>query len=134
MEAIARPSWEVRRSLSPRAVVVCVDDDPAILRSYGRLLRNEPYDLILFDDPGKALDRIARADVDLVLSDERMPGMNGTTLLEEVARRSPRTCCALVTAYPEGRTTSARILRLIGKPWDDQDLKEAIRDLLCDRS
>jgi len=134
MAAIAPASQEIPRSSSSRAVVVCVDDDPAILRSYGRLLRNEPYDLIMFEDPEKALDRIARADVDLVLSDERMPRMNGTTLIEEVGRRSPRTCCALVTAYPECRTTSARILRLIGKPWDDQDLKEAIRDLLCDRS
>jgi response regulator RpfG family c-di-GMP phosphodiesterase len=69
-----------------------------------------------------------------VLSDERMPAMNGTAFLEEVSRRSPRTNCALVTAYPESRTTTARILRLIGKPWDDQDLKEAIRDLLCERS
>jgi response regulator RpfG family c-di-GMP phosphodiesterase len=121
-----------------RGVVVCVDDDPAILRSYGRLLRNEPYDVLTFDDPRKALAWIDRTHVDLVLTDERMPAMTGTEFLEEVNRRSPRTSAALITAFPEpgvvARNTSARILRLLAKPWDDQDLKGTIRDLLSGRS
>lgn len=120
-----------------RGVVVCVDDDPAILRAYGRLLRNEPYDVLTFDDPRKALAWIERTPVDVVLSDERMPEMTGTEFLEEVSRRSPRTSGALITAFPEpgvvARRTSARIRRLIAKPWDDQDLKGTIRELLSRR-
>lgn len=110
------------------AVVVCVDDDPAILRCYGRIFRNEPFRLLTFDDPGKALAWIEQADVDLVLSDERMPGMTGTELLEEVGRRSPGTGRLLITACPApGMGGAARVL---SKPWDDQDLRGAIRHLL----
>lgn len=113
-------------SASVRAVVVCVDDDPAILRSYRRLLRDEPYELRMFEDPGLALAWIEQARVDVVLSDERMPAMTGTAFLAEVGRRWPRTGRALVTATPalHGR------FRTIAKPWDNRDLKGAIRDLL----
>src|SRR5687767_5782000 len=114
-----------------RAVVVCVDDDPAILRSYGRLFRTEPYQLLTFDDPGKALAWIETAAVDLVLSDERMPVMSGTQFLEQVRLVSPRTGCVLVTAYPAtGPGSSPAVQKRLTKPWDDQDLKGAVRDLL----
>jgi response regulator RpfG family c-di-GMP phosphodiesterase len=124
-------------SASARPVVVFVDDEPAILRAYGRLLRDEPYDMMTFEDPARALGWIERFAVDLVVSDERMPVMKGTEFLEEVVRRSPRTKCALITAYPEPRVVAresvARIERLIAKPWNEQDLKATIRYLLGHR-
>lgn len=117
-----------------RAIVVCVDDEPAVLRAFERVLRNEPYELLTLGDPRKVLSWMDRQSADVVLSDERMPHMNGTALLGEVNQRSPQTHCALITAYPEpdllARDTGFPIRRLIVKPWEDDDLRGAIRSLL----
>lgn len=124
-------------SVNSRPIIVFVDDEAAILRSYARLLRNEPYDVMTFHDPVRALAWIERSGANLVFSDERMPEMRGTDFLVEVSRRSPQTKCAIITAFPDTqvvtRESCARIERLIAKPWDGQHLKGVIRTLLGHR-
>jgi DNA-binding NtrC family response regulator len=115
-----------------RPIVVLVDDDPAILRSYARLLRREPYDVLTFDDPGKALAWMETAEVDLVLTDQRMPAMSGSELLDVMNRRSPRTRGAIITGDPAGGSVPRSARALIAKPWDNQQLRGTIRDLLSD--
>ncbi len=118
-------------TLYSRPVVVCVDDDPAILRSYGRVLRHEPYQIVTFDDTCKSLAWMERIEVDLVLTDERMPAMSGSELLDEVRRRSPRTRGVVITADLSCRGGAA--WTMIAKPWDNQELLGKIRHLLSDR-
>jgi response regulator RpfG family c-di-GMP phosphodiesterase len=118
-------------------VVLCVDDEPAILAALRRSLRNEPYEVLTTDHPDRALKWVDTREISLVISDQRMPGMLGTDLLEEVGQRSPSTVRVILTAYP-GSTASRPGLRrgtdcMISKPWDGGMLRRTIRQLLMDR-
>lgn len=118
-------------------LVVCVDDEPAILGALRRALRSEPYRLLTTGSPAIVLEWIGSRDVDVLISDHRMPGMAGAELLQEVRRRSPDTARVMLTAYPEEvfRTRGIRADAdcLIGKPWDGDLLKRTVRQLLFDR-
>ena len=116
--------------------VLIVDDDPRTLASLRRLLEREPYDVVTTDRPGLALDWMTRKKVSLVISDQRMPEMEGALFLEEVWKKSPATRRLLLTAYPEcidALPQSQRsLLRVMAKPWNDQELKSTLRSMLRD--
>ena len=120
-------------TVSPARAVVFVDDEREILASFRRLLRNEPYEVRTTMSPRQALEWVDRGEASLVISDQRMPDMLGTSLLEMVGRRSPQTARVLLTGYPDStlilRDTPTRPL-LMYKPWDDDELRKTIRDLL----
>jgi response regulator RpfG family c-di-GMP phosphodiesterase len=120
-----------------RHVVVCVDDEPAILSALRRSLRAEPYELLTTENPESVLHLVGTRDVSLVITDQRMPGMVGTELLEELSKRSPSTARIILTAYP-GDTIGTPGLRhwtecMISKPWDNSMLRKTIRQMLGDR-
>lgn len=117
--------------------VLVVDDDHEILSALRRALDREPYDVVTTDRPGLALDWLAHKTVSLVISDQRMPEMDGDALLEEVWSRSPMTGRLLLTGYPEqvARMAPSRksLLTVMFKPWDELELKRTIRALLRER-
>ncbi|RPH40797.1 MAG: response regulator [Planctomycetota bacterium] len=120
-----------------RPVVVCVDDEPAILSALRRSLRSEPYELLTTESPESALEWLRSRDVSLVITDQRMPGMAGTELLEEVLKQSPSTARILLTAFP-GSTAYTPWLSyttecMISNPWDSVMLRQTIRRLLEER-
>ncbi|HLY08156.1 MAG TPA: response regulator [Planctomycetota bacterium] len=121
----------------PKPVVVVADDDSETLLALERLLREEPYDLYLTTDPEKALEWIRTRQVSVVISDQRMPGMDGATLLEWTRASSPRTARILLTAYPLDRIVlharSRGLLTLLGKPWDAKELKRVVRERVRER-
>ena len=123
--------------LIERHVVACVDDEPAILSALRRSLRSENYEILTTDSPEHALRWVGTRDISLVITDQRMPLMAGTELLEEISRRSPSTARIILTAYP-GDAIGSRGLRqrtecMISKPWDNRMLRKTIRELLGDR-
>lgn len=120
-----------------RHCVVCVDDEPAILAALRRSLRREPYDLLTTNRAKDALHWVSTREVSLIITDQRMPGMQGTELLEEVSRSSPSTARIILTAYP-GATVAVPGLRrrlecMISKPWDSGMLRRTMRELLWER-
>lgn len=123
--------------LIERHVVLCVDDEPAILAALRRLLRNEPYEILTTDQPDRALKWVDTRDVSLVISDQRMPGMLGTELMERVSLRSPSTARIILTAFPASTVSSPGLRHrtdcMISKPWDSGMLRRTIRQLLVDR-
>jgi CheY-like chemotaxis protein len=132
----SRPRRPVRAPGLDRRMplVVCVDDDPAILSALRRLLRNEPYQILTTESPEEVLRWVEDRPVDLVLADQRMPGMRGTELLSAVTQRAPGTLFVILTGYPDTEIiverTRHRIGRLLTKPWNDEDLKRTVRTLL----
>jgi DNA-binding response OmpR family regulator len=131
------PAEESAPELHRKHVVVCVDDEPQILSSLRRLLRNEPYEVLTTERADEALEWVERKDVSVLISDQRMPEIQGTQLLEEVFRRSPVTARIILTGYP-GSTVRIQGLKqgiqlLVYKPWEDESLKRTIRRLLHDR-
>jgi len=119
---------------SDMAKLLIVDDDSGILSALKRSLRREGWNIVLADSPGKALRILDGGSVDLVLSDHKMPGMTGTELLAEVARRSPSTTRMLITGWSAAvsneEVSEIGIKALIPKPWDDSELKNVLREHL----
>jgi signal transduction histidine kinase len=115
-----------------KPIVVLVDDDLPTLRVLRRALSREPVRLLSTQDPRKALEWVKRHGIRLILTDQRMPGMLGTELLDEVARLSPGTRRLLVTAYPaSSEVEDARggvVESVISKPWDGEQLRLAVRN------
>jgi response regulator RpfG family c-di-GMP phosphodiesterase len=114
-----------------------VDDEAAILAALKRSLRHEPYDLLSTGDPEDALHWVRTRDISLVITDQRMPSMTGTDLLDEVGRHSPSTARILLTAFPEATAKTPRLRHrtecMISKPWDTTMLRQTIRRMLLDR-
>ncbi|HLY10460.1 MAG TPA: response regulator [Planctomycetota bacterium] len=132
MDILVEPVLELRGS--DRPVLLLVDDEPAVLVALRRCLRREGYDLLSADCGSGALDRLSDGEVDLVLSDERMPDMKGTELIRAVLERSPLTVCALLTGVHlpsvirEG--TQAGASAILFKPWNEPVLRKSVRRLL----
>ncbi|MBC7183788.1 MAG: response regulator, partial [Marinobacter sp.] len=122
--------------LPPDASLLLVDDEDNILRSLKRVLRREPYEILTASSGEEALEKMAAQNFDLVISDARMPGMDGPTLLSQIKRKYPRCIRILLTGYADmGSTIKAinegQIYRYISKPWDDEELKLVIRQALA---
>jgi len=132
MESKREHTHNSLRRVNP--VVLCVDDEGEILRALRRCLRSEPYEVITARSASEALGCLEEFPVDLVITDHRMPGTDGTELLMEIRKRSPKTARAILTGYP-GETVIRKGLEagadtFLYKPWDDERLKGTIRRLL----
>lgn len=120
----------------PRTTLLLVDDEENILRSLRRLLRDEPYEILTANGAEQALQLLGQTSVDLVISDARMPGMDGATLLTAVQQRWPDCIRILLTGQADLSTTikainQGQIYRYISKPWDDEELRLTIRQALA---
>ena len=118
------------------ATVLLVDDEQNILSSLRRVLRNEPYRLLMANCGEQGLDMFEQQPVDLVISDARMPGMDGAALLAEIQKRRPECLRILLTGYADISTTikavnEGQIYRYISKPWNDEELRLTIRQALA---
>lgn len=118
------------------ATLLLVDDEENILKSLRRLLRHEPYQILTASGGEQALQVLGQQAVDLVISDARMPGMDGASLLTEVQQRWPECLRILLTGHADISTTikainQGQIFRYISKPWDDDELRLIIRQALA---
>jgi two-component system NtrC family sensor kinase len=115
-----------------RGRLLLVDDEENILRSLRRVLRHNEWDVRTASDGAQALELLGVFQPDVVISDYRMPGMNGVELLTEVKVRSPRTQRILLTGNAdhlamEEAINRSEIFRFISKPWNDAQLVLAVR-------
>lgn len=111
----------------PAPCVLLVDDEQSILSALKRTFRPQGYRLLTATSAEAGLQILADTEVDLVISDMRMPGMNGAQFLARVRQAWPNTMRILLTGYSEiGSTISAindgGINHYLSKPWDDREL------------
>ncbi len=120
-----------------RALVLLVDDEPRILSALKRSLRREGYEIVSAESSTDALSILDERPVDLIVSDQKMPGTSGLELLAEVARRHPSVPRVLLTGWPEEvpskRLEALGVGALLPKPWDDAELKAVVRAQLQSR-
>jgi len=138
MNLTAMPSEgaDAPQAPEPPPSLLFVDDEPNILNALRRLFHGKGYRLLLADGGAAALETLEREAVDLVISDMRMPGMDGARFLEQVRARWPAVVRILLTGYADiGSTIAAinrgEIYRYIAKPWDDNDIVLIVRDALA---
>ena len=115
--------------------LLLVDDEPAILSALRRLFRLAGYRILTAESGAEGLELLAAQAVDLVISDMRMPEMDGATFLAAVRQHSPETIRILLTGYADLSSTVAainegEIYRYVAKPWNDQDLTLLVHDAL----
>ncbi|VVO37489.1 HD domain-containing phosphohydrolase [Pseudomonas fluorescens] len=119
-----------------RPKVLLVDDEESILNSLRRLLRSQPYDVLLANSGAQALEIMAQQSIDLVMTDARMASMDGATLLAEIHRRHPSTMRILLTGYADlpmiiKAINEGQIHRYISKPWNDEEMLLTLRQSLA---
>lgn len=112
--------------------VLCVDDEANILSALRRLFRGKRYRVLTAESGAAALALLQHETVDVVISDMRMPDMDGARLLERVRQHWPDTARLLLTGYSDVPSILAaincgEIYRYITKPWDDNDLLLVVR-------
>ncbi|HBA85704.1 MAG TPA: transcriptional regulator [Verrucomicrobia bacterium] len=84
--------------MKKRPVILIVDDEKNTRDGLSRALRSH-YDILLAENGQKALELAGSRTIDVVLSDVRMPGMDGLTLTQRLLARQPQPICILLTAY-----------------------------------
>lgn len=122
--------------LQSRQTVLLVDDEESITNSLRRLLRSQPYDILVADSGAKALELLEQRPIDVVVSDARMPNMDGATLLAHIHRRYPSTLRILLTGYADmtmiaKAINEGQIHRYVSKPWNDEDMLATLRQALA---
>jgi response regulator RpfG family c-di-GMP phosphodiesterase len=122
--------------LDYRPKVLLVDDEESILNSLRRLLRSQPYDVILANSGAQALEIMAQQPIDLLMTDARMPTMDGATLLAETHRLHPSITRILLTGYADltmiiKAINEGQIHRYISKPWNDEEMLLTLRQSLA---
>ena len=118
-----------------RSTVLFVDDEANILASLKRTLRREGYEILTAGSAAEAFSLLARYDIQLVVSDQRMPEMNGTEFLARVKNLYPQTVRMVLSGYSEisavtDSINKGAVYRFMLKPWDDEKLKEEITGAL----
>ena len=115
--------------------VLFVDDEINILSSIRRALRREGYRILTATSASEAFSLLAKNQVQVVISDQRMPEMNGTELLVRVKSMYPETVRMVLSGYSEiSAVTDAinkgAVYRFMLKPWDDEKLKDEVASAL----
>ncbi len=116
-------------------ILVFVDDEPNILSALKRSFFEEDYTIKTFSEPSKALEFIKKNDVHLILSDQRMPKMEGTEFLTKSLEISEKPIRMLLTGYADMEAAVdainlAKVHRFIFKPWNDEDIRITVKRAL----
>jgi len=111
--------------------VLFVDDEIAVLSSLERYLIAEPYQKTFISSPKKALAFIEKNRVDIVVSDMKMPEMDGLTFLRAVKKNWPETIRMVLSAFTETAQlipciNTGEIFRYISKPIDPPEFKSML--------
>jgi len=111
--------------------LLIVDDEQPILSALKSLLRKENYDIYTVDNPKEAIKLLFTDKFDIVISDMRMPEINGIALLEKAADFNPNSYRIILSGYEDrnivfGAIASGYAHAYMMKPWEDQFLKDVL--------
>ncbi len=112
--------------------VLCVDDEPNILRSLHWMLHKD-FDVMTAPDGFSALELLRKHDFDVIVSDQRMPGMIGSEFLREACKLAPRAMRILLTGYSDMQAilrsiNEGEVFRFINKPWSNEELSSTVAE------
>jgi CheY-like chemotaxis protein len=111
--------------------ILFVDDEKPILRSLIRLFMQTEYNVFSADNGYYALEILKNNDIDLIVSDMRMPEMDGYELLQKVKERHPATVRLILSGYADENLVTKAIENncantYIFKPWDNDEIVTTI--------
>jgi CheY-like chemotaxis protein len=112
----------------PDISILIVEDDEIVRRQMVRVLRNDGYSVLQAARGEEAIALLNTEDVDQVLTDWKMPGMDGVGVLNYVRTHHPDVPVAIVTAYPEGLEQFGPDAILV-KPFNAEELRQLVHQL-----
>jgi diguanylate cyclase (GGDEF)-like protein/PAS domain S-box-containing protein len=121
------------RLLTPRRTLLLVDDESNILASLKRLLRRDNYEILTANGGPEGLELLAQHEVDVIVSDQRMPGMTGVEFLRIAKDKYPDTVRIVLSGYTELQSVTdavneGAIYKFLTKPWDDAKLRGHVEE------
>ncbi len=107
--------------------ILAVDDNLLILKSLRRLFAHSSYEITIEENPLEALKYLETHEVDVVISDMRMPVMDGYQLLSEIKSKYPQIFRIVLSGYTDEKIVFEALRRniakiYIAKPWNDEEL------------
>jgi diguanylate cyclase (GGDEF)-like protein/PAS domain S-box-containing protein len=118
--------------------LLLLDDEENILRALTRVLRRDGYKILMATRAQDAFELLAKHEIQVILSDQRMPEMSGTEFLSRVKDLYPNTIRIVLSGYTDLKSVTdainkGAIYKFLTKPWDDellrQDVAQAFREL-----
>jgi EAL domain-containing protein (putative c-di-GMP-specific phosphodiesterase class I)/CheY-like chemotaxis protein len=134
-EPVLRPHEPQTTDGAGRDTVLLVDDEKNVLRALARLLRRDGYRIVTAGTFEEAFEALAEHEVQVVVSDHRMPDGKGTDFLGRVKASYPETVRLILSGYADIDTVTAAINvgavhRFMTKPWNDDELRDAVREAM----
>ena len=130
----SRPEWQKSNLEKDAAIgrgrILLVDDEAALVRAMARILATAGYDVETAADGMRAVDLLAEAPFDAIVSDIDMPRMNGIQFLKNVRQRDPEVPVVLMTGNPELASAVQAVahgaLRYLIKPINMEELRQVV--------
>lgn len=112
--------------------LLLVDDSPSILKALQRAFKSEGYSIFAAGSAQEAMRVLAIEDIDVLITDENMPGVSGTEMLKTVRDTYPNVIRIMLTGMTDIEVAkrainSGEIYRFFTKPWDDFELLTSVR-------
>ena len=126
-----RSAAESTKDSQQRFRVLLVDDEPNILKAITRVFRREGYQILTANSGREALDLLETEQFHLMLSDFRMPGMDGGELIKRAKARYPEMIRIMLTGHADTSSVmdainEGAVYKFICKPWNDDDLRVTV--------
>jgi len=115
--------------------LLCVDDEKNILVSLKRLFRKDNYEIFLAEGGAEGLEILEKESIDIIISDMRMPNMDGAEFLSRAKEMRKNIPSILLTGFSDQESTirainEGKISAYVSKPWEDNDIKLKVSSLL----
>ena len=118
--------------LKDQPYILCVDDESGIVRAIRRILKTEPVTVLTAASGPEGLEILRKKPVSLILTDYRMPEMNGIEFLAQAAPLCPDAFRIILTGYAEAHVlveavNRGQIYKILYKPFQEEDIKLTVR-------
>ncbi len=112
--------------------ILIVDDEISVLNALYRVFRKDGYQILRSDNPADALNLLKEHAIHLIISDYRMPDMDGVTFLREAMKLRPEAIRMILSGFADSSAiisaiNDGGIYKFLTKPWEDDILKSEVR-------
>jgi len=117
---------------NPQHRILLVDDEVKVLNGLGRSLSQEPYEITATTSPAEAIRLLESQEFTVIITDQRMPQMQGVQLLEQAKMLSPDTMRLILSGHADMQSVidainHGAVYRFLTKPCRDDDLQQTLR-------